>query len=73
MSKKITELKWKASKGSTDPAYDYWHVNTLAGVEICTAYNDKGGVRAKQIASDHNAQLKANRALKNTPFKTPKS
>ena len=68
MSKKVIELKWNASRGCTDPMYDYWHVNTLSGVEICTTYNDKNGVRAKQIASDHNEQLKVKKALTKTPF-----
>lgn len=72
MNKKVIELKWKAYKGSTDPAYDFWHVETFGGIKICTCYSDEGGVIAKQIASDHNAQLKANRALKRTPFGTSK-
>ncbi len=73
--KQPIELKWKAVKADPSPSYNHWYVKTIGlyGSEICTTYADCGGVRAKQIVADHNAMLKANKSLKNTPFKTKAS
>lgn len=68
MSKKEINLRWKAVKADPDPTYNHWHVNTIKGFEICTTYADENGTFAKQIASDHNEQLKVKKALAKTPF-----
>lgn len=69
MKKTTIQLKWKAVKADPSPIYNYWYIKTTNGYEICTCYNDHNGINAKQIAKDHNEQLKVKKALAKTPFK----
>jgi len=68
MSKKEINLRWKAVKATPDPTFNHWHVKTLKGDDICTTYADYNGINAKQIAKDHNDQLKVKKAFAKTPF-----